>query len=345
MSWSKIRGHERWIDAFRRVWRQGRLAHAYLFVGPAGIGKQLFAEELAKALLCEQRSSAVLEACDQCEACRLVEAETHPDFFCLSRPWIDPETKEEKNELPIRLMRDLCSGFTLKSARGQGKVAIIADADDFNEASANCFLKTLEEPPPRSVFILVAVNLHSLPATIRSRCQVIRFAPLAGNVVRDILSKLEGVDAQLLPRLVRLAAGSPGAVVDLREPALWQFRNRLLAALARPPIDSVGWARECTEFAEDAGKEAVAQRRRVGQVLRLLLHAWSDCLALAVGAALSAPAEDIALVEPLARRLRPDQIVQVLRRCLDAEMHLDRYLQVSLVIEALFDALGPLLEN
>src|SRR4051794_29028467 len=98
MSWSQIFGHQRQVDAFRQIVARGRLAHAYLFVGPAGIGKRLFARELAKALLCEsagrqaQSRNVNLEACDRCEACLLVDAGTHPDLFAVSRP-------EEKNEI------------------------------------------------------------------------------------------------------------------------------------------------------------------------------------------------------------------------------------------------------
>src|SRR5438132_1583923 len=102
VSWQKVRGHDRIVHAFTQAWQRGRLAHAYLFTGPPGIGKKLFAQELAKALLCEKLTpdKPVLEACDQCQACILVQAGTHPDIFALSRP-------EEGNEIPIDLMREL----------------------------------------------------------------------------------------------------------------------------------------------------------------------------------------------------------------------------------------------
>src|SRR5581483_1605432 len=171
MSWQRIVGHDHWIEAFTRVARRHRLAHAYLFVGPAGVGKRMFAEELAKALLCEQNDSNaadfILAACDRCDACLQVEARTHPDFFLVARP-------EEKNEIPVESMRALCGSFGLKPARGKGKIAILDDADDLNEESANCFLKTLEEPPPRSIFFLIGTSVERQMATVVSRCQVVR---------------------------------------------------------------------------------------------------------------------------------------------------------------------------
>src|SRR5207247_3686112 len=163
MSWQRVRGHEAQILAFSRAVARGRLAHAYLFTGAPGIGKRVFAGELAKALLCEHPSpptpvpsgervaSRALEACDQCESCTLFDAGTHPDYFTVARP-------EDKNELPIEVMRELCRGFSLKPARGRAKVALLDDADDLNDQAANCFLKTLEEPPPRSVFFLVGTS-------------------------------------------------------------------------------------------------------------------------------------------------------------------------------------------
>src|SRR5271168_1008076 len=100
VSWQRVRGHQAQVEAFDLIWRRGRLAHAYLFTGPPGVGKRLFAEELAKALLCEGRSDAAapLAACDVCASCLLIAAGSHPDFFLVGRP-------AESNELPIELMR------------------------------------------------------------------------------------------------------------------------------------------------------------------------------------------------------------------------------------------------
>lgn len=347
MSWSHIQGHERWIDQFRHVVQRGRLAHAYLFVGPAGVGKRLFAMELAKALLCERNHPGQLDACGQCESCTYFEAQTHPDFFVRGKPWIDPEDGLEKNVLPIRLMVELCSNFGLKSARGRGKIAVLDDADDLDhQEAANSFLKTLEEPPPGSLFILIGTSLERQLPTIRSRCQVIRFSPLPQAAVRAILGKHELADPQLMPRLLKLAAGSPGEALALAEPALWSFRGTLLRGLGQPTIDTIALAKDFTEFVEDAGKEAVHQRRRAALVLKLLIEAWSEILqAHFAGSLPMESAEESALLQPLLQRSRPDQITHVLERCLQTELHLDRYVQVGLVIEALIDALAQILES
>src|SRR4029079_11012100 len=151
-----------------------------------------------------------------------------PDFFPARRP---PEVLE----FPFDLMRELCRGFSLKSARGRGKVVVLDDADDLNDESANCFLKTLEEPPPRSVLILIGSGPERQLTTIVSRCQVVRCAPLAPLLVRDILRANGVEDPAALERLSRLGGGSPGQALRLADPELWEFRRAFLDGLAHAP--------------------------------------------------------------------------------------------------------------
>ncbi len=339
MSWAAIRGHDRIVDAFRRAYARRRMAHAYLLVGPSGVGKHRFARELARALLCEApRSAAALEACDRCESCVLVAAGTHPDLFSVRRP-------EEKNELPIDVMQELCRDFTLRTARGHGKVALLEDADDLNEESANCFLKTLEEPPPRSVFILVGTDVERQLPTIRSRAQVVRFAPLPDPLVREILAG-EGVSEPALSRAVRAAGGSPGQGLALADDALWQCRRMLLEGLASDRGDPVALGRGLVEFAEDAGKDTAPQRRRAALVLRLLVEALADALRLRVGGPVrSCGPDERPLLAALVERADEETVGLLIDRCMEAEIHLNRYLQLGLVLEGLIDGLVSILRS
>jgi DNA polymerase-3 subunit delta' len=334
--WKRIRGHDNLVTAFTHAWKRGRLAHAYLFTGPEGVGKRLFAVELAKAILCEDPPADRLEACGKCPACILVDSNTHPDYFTLGRP-------EDKNEIPVEVLRELCRGFTLKSARGRGKIAVLDDADDLNEESANCFLKTLEEPPPRSMFILVGSSADRQLATVVSRCQVVRFAPLPADVVADLV-KAQGIqDDQQIRRAVRLAGGSPGLALALTDPPLWEFRKVLLGGLSQPQPDTPALAIKFKEFVEEAGKDAPAQRRRAALVLRLLVEFLKDALAVHMGTAPRLDeAEDVRFLKSFVQRVDADQIMLMLERCLEAEMHLDRYVQVVLLLEGLLDSLGQL---
>jgi len=358
MSWQRVRGHEALVQAFGRARQRGRLAHAYLFTGPPGVGKRLFADELAKALLCEAsppphptlspeggegRVRGQLEACDRCPACAQVEAGTHPDLFTAGRPADSPN-------LPIEVVRELCRNLSLKPARGHGKVAILDDADDLNDpitnhAAANAFLKTLEEPPPRSVLILIGTSSDLQLLTIVSRCQIVRFKPLPPALVADLL-RADGLeDAALIERLVRLSNGSPGQARQLADPALWDFRRTFLEGLARPQPDSVSLAQVWTRFVEEAGKESAAQRRRAALVLRLLIEFLNDALCLSLGGTPRlAEEDDLRLLRELVKRASPERLLALLERCLEADAQIDRRVQLVLVLEALLDTLGQKLK-
>src|SRR5207253_1902545 len=120
-------------------------------------------------------------------------------------------------------------------------------------------------------------------ATIISRCQLIRFAPLPQDLVAQLLKKQGVADAKLVERLARMSGGSPGQALALADPALWDFRRQLIAGLTRPRPDSVALAKSWTHFIEEAGKEAALQRRRAAQVLRLLIEFLNDAVRISVG--------------------------------------------------------------
>jgi DNA polymerase-3 subunit delta' len=346
LAWNRVRGHDRLVEAFRRVVVRGRLAHAYLFVGPAGVGKRTFAEELAKALLCEGSvapssadMSLQLQACEECPACIQVGAGTHPDFFAAARPG-------ESQEFPVDLMRQVCHSFALRPARGRGKVVVVDDADDLNEEAANCFLKTLEEPPPRSVLILIGSSPERQLATVVSRCQVIRFRPLSRALIEEVLQAQGLSDAVTRQAVASTAGGSPGRALVLANPKLWEFRRHFVQGLAGSvtPTDVLG--RSIVEFVEGAGKEATAQRRLARLVVGLLIDFLNDALALNLGGSpRRTPADDVPALEALATQIEPDNLLVLMERCLEAVRQLDRNVHIALVLEALLDALGQELRS
>jgi len=334
VSWQRIRGHDNLIQAFQRAVQRGRLAHAYLFVGPPGVGKRLFAVELARALLCENPPSGGLEACDHCPACLLVTAGTHPELVQAGLP-------EGAHEWPVDLMREVVKSFFLKSARGRGKIAILDDADDFNEESANCFLKTLEEPPPGSLLLLIGTSADLQLRTVVSRCQAVRFAPLPEPLVAELLLTQGIEDPNLVSRLAHLSGGSPGQARLLADPALWAFRGILVRGLTEAQVDSVGLAKAWKEFVEEAGKESSAQRQRAALVLRLIIDFLHDSLRLKLGEMPRfADSQEIRALEVLGKRVDVEALLNLLERSLQANEQIDRRVQLVLVLEALMDALG-----
>lgn len=330
MAWENVRGQAAALATFRTAAARGRLGQAYLFAGPDGVGKRLFARELAKALLCE-RPPAPLAACDGCPACAQVEAGTHPDVFTVSTP-------EGKHELPIDEVRTFCAQMAMKPTRGARKFGIVVDADDFNEASANAFLKTLEEPPPGSLLLLLATGTDGQLPTILSRCQIVRFAPLRPDDLRAILAAHGVADKAQLDRLVRLGGGSAARALALNDAGFWAVRQRLVEGLTAPRPNFAGLAEAWKEFYEAAGKDTAAQRLRVSLVLRFLVEAVQQALRLALGAGVPGldPADE-ARLRAFAARLGPDRLLELIDRCVEADYHVDRKVQLILVVESVLD--------
>ncbi len=326
MGFNAVRGHAAAKEQLRTAYERGRLAHAFLFAGPTGVGKRTFATEFAKALLCEN-PPAGFDACDRCPACRQVAAGTHPQFYVAKTP-------EDKQELPVEVTREFRSRLALRPARGGRSVGLVEDADDFNESSANCLLKTLEEPPAGAVLVLLATDLARQLPTVRSRCQVVPFHPLGDADVAAVLAEHGVTESAEIARLVRLSGGSPGLAVDLAGGALAAFRDTLLAALAAPRPDPVSLAQDWIAVCEEAGKESAAQRARASNSLRIAL----DVLRLALRTALdpaNTSGDDAAAVRAIASRGGPDGGAGWIEACTEADYLVGRKVQLALVVEKL----------
>ncbi len=264
MSWQGIHGHDEIVAGFRRSLTQDRLASTFLFVGPSGIGKRSFALALARSLLCSRRPAAALDPCGQCSSCVQVRANTHPDLLQVKRP-------EGRAFIPLelligddqhRMQAGLCHDLSLAPFVGGRRVAIIDDADFLKQPEgANCLLKTLEEPPSSAVLILIGTTADKQLPTIRSRCQIVRFRPLAQDVVAEILIST-GRESAEARRLAAYCDGSVDRALELADPALWEFRSQLLAEMSSPPWDGYALAKRIAAFVDEAGKEAPPRRAR-----------------------------------------------------------------------------------
>jgi len=211
---------------------KGCLAHALMFIGPAGIGKHQLAELFAQSLLCA-KPHADGQPCGHCHACSLYAAGTHPDLFRLS-----PE--EDSKNIRIDQIRALIEGMSLSSHYGRHKVVILNPADAMNIAAANALLKTLEEPSADTVLLLITDRPSFLPATIRSRCQTLRLAlPPRDEAQAWLATQLGNPEEAAV--LLALAGGAPLAAQDLAEEQLARRQEMLndWQQLARGKADPV----------------------------------------------------------------------------------------------------------
>lgn len=345
MSWHGIYGHDDVVEQFRRALARGRLASSFLFVGAEGIGKRTFALKLAQALLCRTRSEELLDPCGQCPACAQVVAGSHPDLELVTRP-------EDKAFIPLELfigdkdhrMREgLCHNISLKPLMGGRRIAVIDQADYLNVEGANCLLKTLEEPPRRSVLILIGTSPARQLPTIRSRCQLVRFRPLPSEVVEELLIREHSIeDVEEARRLAEYSEGSLQRAVELADPQLWTFRATLHQRLAEPETDGLQLSKAVLAFVEDAGREAPARRRRMRQVIALAAEFYRHVLRGLTGAGGSQNSQLGSLVEKALSSWPGDRetAAACVDRCLEATEQLDRNANQATLIECWLDDLA-----
>ncbi len=211
---SDIFGQHVAIDFLRRAYLADRLPHGMIFAGPAGVGKGTTARALATLFLCEKPKKA--EPCGKCDSCRVMAAGTHPDFHAIYKELIrlyDKTGKSKGTSLSINVIRpELIAKAANKSIMGIGKVFVIEQADLMEAPAQNSMLKTLEEPAGRTLIILITDAPGWLLPTIRSRCQMIRFAPLDREAVAEQLTARK-IEPAVARDAAALADGSLGVAL------------------------------------------------------------------------------------------------------------------------------------
>jgi len=210
-----IVGQERALRVLRSARARDRLPAAYLFTGPEGIGKRTAALELAASLSCEAGGES---SCGACRSCHLVRDGRHPDVLVPERsgnliPKNPPASGGREREASGYLS-EIIPRLQFAPVMGRWKVVLLDDAHEITDTAANFLLKTLEEPPSRTLFILVSAAEHRLLPTVISRCQRVRFSPLAEEQVLAILLR-RGTDPALARRAAHLAGGSVGRALGL----------------------------------------------------------------------------------------------------------------------------------
>ena len=334
--WESLCGHDSQVEMFRRSAARGRLSHAYLCSGPGGIGKRLFASMLAQALFCERTCDEQLESCGECANCRQMRAGSHPDLLQVGCP-------AGKSELGIDIFagpkekrgrEGLCHDLSLRPMSATRRVAIIDDADKMNSEAANALLKTLEEPPDGCIIILIAESADGILPTIRSRCQFVRFSPLADDVLRELILKSEFVtetaDAAVI---ASLSGGSLQTAAQLVEPTLRAARSELYQALSDgPKLDPLKLSSRLIEVAEAAGSDSASQRLAADWLLRFAVEFFRNLLRTDDDGSLR-----LKECDPLRARFCDNRgtetLTHLIEQCLVAQDQLNWRTQVPLVLE------------
>jgi len=240
----RLFGHKETADLLASAYRTGRLHHALLLSGTHGIGKATFAFHLAHHLLRYPRPEDAPEALaipdPDTPLFRQVASGSHPALLHLARPY-NEKTKTFRSALTVDEIRRVSRFLSMTSHDGGYRIVVVDCADDMNTNAANALLKNLEEPPQRTLFVLIAHSAGALLPTIRSRCQTVRMRPLGKGALLEVLSTLETdlpADPKALDALAEKANGSARAAILLTQFGGFEITEALENAVnaAKPDI-------------------------------------------------------------------------------------------------------------
>ena len=333
-------GNERAKEILRRMLEQGRVPGALLFTGEEGLGKKLFAVELARAFNCRSRRG--VQACGVCPACVRIghfhlppsdERDDHKKVARSEHPDVGMVVPYNRNIL-IDAIRDLERECNFRPVEGNARVYLIDNADSLNEPASNALLKTLEEAPPTTHLILITSRPAILLPTIRSRCQTVRFAPLAVEELESHLvenRERAGEEARLA---AHLAAGRPGVALGLNLDKYRARRDAMLAVIEALASgnDRVRLLRAAEEMGDTKNKDEYEPRL---DALEFLIH---DLWLLSHGAS-EGRLVNYDLREQLARlasSLRPQRAARWLARVEELRTQLAVNINRRVATDALF---------
>ena len=249
-----LTSHEAAENAFIEAWTSGRTAHAWLITGPEGIGKATLAYRIARFVLTNDNpvhehptllfddepstNQASLLIDRNLPVCQQIERGSNPDFRVLEPGMLNPSTGQPTQQIVVAQVRAALEVTTMTAAAGGWRVIIIDPADSLNVNAANAILKTLEEPPAQTLFLLVSHAPGRLLPTIRSRCRRLDLKPLPEDQVQELLGRFGGVNEERASEIAKLSGGSIGKAIELANGngmALYEAIHR--AASGLPSID------------------------------------------------------------------------------------------------------------
>ena len=250
--------------------KAGQLPHANLISGPHSIGKMTLALDIAQALNCEEKEPP----CGSCRACLRIKAGKHPDIHIIDLDNESQDQRKQEVKIGIEHIKDIQSGAKTPTYEGKYKVFIINGAENFSIDAANTLLKTIEEPPPQVVILLLAVSEAEVLPTIVSRCQRIELLPLPGNQITNMLIERYHIAPSRAEFLARIAHGCPGwAINALQDDKVLTERSQILDTL----IEIIGADIEKRlNFAGYLANEFSRNRRSLNTFFALWSDWWRD---------------------------------------------------------------------
>jgi DNA polymerase III subunit delta' len=318
-----IFGHDWAVDHLRKSLINGRVRHGYLIVGAESVGKETLAVAFAMALNCLHEEVAA-RPCGECRSCRKILSGSHPDMLYSQQ---DANT----GALKIEELRSVAGKLSLKPFEARYRIAIFRNFDKAQPRAQDALLKTLEEPPPYAVLILLTPSIEPILPTITSRSQVLHLRPAAAETVYDVLRTHAQADDQTAWLLARLSGGRIGwALQALRNPDLLEQRTAALDLLE----GTLGKNRAGRfDLAEDLSKDKAS----LAPLLGLWQTYWRDLLLLTENSGIEpANADRMDTLRRLASRVSPEKALGALNATSTMLDHLTTNANVRLALEVMF---------
>ena len=374
MSLKELFCQDKAISILQRALAAGKTAHAYIFAGTEGVGKFKTAREWAKLLLCknkivnreswivnrttnhEPRTTNFADSCGSCESCRAFEAGSHPDFNNVYKELREftenGKGKPPPVDLPIDGIREfLIDKVSARPTLSERKVFVVSEAERLNKHSQNALLKVLEEPPEYCCIILLCTRPEKLLPTTKSRCQIIRFVPVAENRIIEKLKQM-GIEQKKGQYFARLAQGSLGlacqwARLDPAEADLYKTKKELVNSLSgcelADALKLAQWllnkskkiAAAWTKLETDTSKTDI-NRRAHKTLVQIIISALYDAMKLNV-----TPDKDIInfdqkeQIKKLAGRFDPEEAAEKIADCYKTIRWIDASVNEKLIFEQL----------
>ncbi len=318
MPFADIIGHERIVEVLQRSLRTGKTAHSYLFEGVPGCGRKKTALTLIQAIFCTVLAD---DACGTCPSCRKVAGGSHADVHVIA-------PLPDKRDISIEQLREMQRTLSLRPYEAPRKACIIEPAERMSVNAANSLLKTLEEPPGDALIILLTENAGMLLPTIRSRCQLIRFAPLSPEHVLALLEQ-SGMDAGTASLLAPMSGGSMQRALELDNESLTARREAILVRLQQMDINRIA-----TVF--DAAEALSGNRDETLELLDLLISFYRDAVHLAAGSSEIVNRTVRPAIESIAARRTFPRNLELLGSICDTRRAVQRNANPKLALDHLF---------
>jgi DNA polymerase-3 subunit delta' len=322
VSFADILGHDRIVEVLQRSLRGGKTAHSYLFEGVSGSGRKKTALALIQALFCTTLPD---DACGVCPSCRKIDGGNHPDIHLIA-------PLPDKRDISIEQLREMQHDLSLRPYEAPRKVCIIDPAERMSVSAANSLLKTLEEPPGNALIILLTENAGMLLSTVRSRCQLIRFAPLSPEHVLTLLER-NGMAPDTAALIAPMSGGSLQKALELDNESLAIRREAVLSRVSQMNIGRIA-----TVF--DAAEELSGNRDATLELLDMLLSFFRDAVHLGAGNGDIVNRSVRGAIESIAAKRSFPRNLELLERIYETRRDVQRNANPKLALDHLFMIMG-----